>query len=278
MSKYSLEIISKDRKNDGEVFQSYRLDGKETIGVSKREPFAIRFKNHTWSRVQLRLSVDGTDILTGDPASTSPRGKMWVVESRGEVELNAWPENNRGGARFVFGDSEKGVAANTHGDTSGVGLIAAAVFSEGYKEIFSPEIFSPMWSTRDVRLGGKSDRRFRSRNVDFSADTKCAAMPESINLIGECREYGLDADALEEGPAVGAGEYVNQAISKTAGLRSPELDQVLEVKYEWWDKLRRKLGRYRGRDAFPGDNDQNINLRGVPRQRSHGRKPVYKYL
>jgi hypothetical protein len=274
MSKYTLEIVSKDRKNEGEIFQSYRFDGKETIGVSKREPFAIRFRNNTWSRVQVRLSVDGTDILTGDRASTSPSGKMWLVEARSSLELNAWPEDNRGGSRFVFGDAEKGVATNTHGDTTGVGLIAAAVFTEGYTQIFSS-----LWNDRGPRIGTKSSdsRKFRrSRAIEYGSDIK------TLNNLSFDTAAGVDSlDDIDEGPAVGAGEHVQQAISKTAGLRQPQLDEVLEVKYEWWDKLRKRLGRYRGRasDAFPGDyEEENINLRGVPRQRSKARRPTYKYL
>jgi hypothetical protein len=83
-------------------------------------------------------------------------------------------------------------------------------------------------------------------------------------------------------PAVGAGEHVDQTIVKTAGIRNPILDQTIEIKYEWWNTLRRKIGRYVGKSestAFPGDREErNINLRGVPKQRSTGRRPVYKYL
>jgi hypothetical protein len=293
--KYTLEIISRDVDNDGETFQSYDVDGNRTIGVGKREPFAIRFKNNTWNRIQLRLSVDGTDILTGKKASTNPKGKMWVVEANDTLEIEAWPEDNSGGARFVFGEAGKGVAVNTHGDTRGVGLIAAAVFNERYLHggdvilcggsyVGSGDVlFSSNASLGGVKYGGP-----------YRSDTKCAVdSTKSASPRRERRRTGgqktqkprSDTYKFEyaemPAPAVGAGEHVDQTIVKTAGLRNPSLDEVIEIKYEWWTRLRKKIGRYVGKTeatAFPADDDRNINLRGVPKQRSTGRRPVYKYL
>jgi hypothetical protein len=131
---FELDIISRDADNNGDVFQSYDVDGQRTIGVGKKEPFAIRFKNNTWNRVQVRLSVDGTDILTGKKASTNPKGKMWVVEANDTLEIEAWPENNKGGARFVFGDAGKAswlvAAAIDPGTTTGSPTTAARVSTE----------------------------------------------------------------------------------------------------------------------------------------------------
>jgi hypothetical protein len=205
------------------------------------------------------------------------------------LEIEAWPEDNSGGARFVFGEAGKGVAGNTHGDTRGVGLIAAAVFTERY---------TMRLDGGNILLGGDGDFL-----VYGSGDTKCAAQYDCTKSarsadkqmggrspFGRRRTHGQRANRSDKykfefaelsAPAVGAGEHVDQTIVKTAGLRDPSLDEVLEVKYEWWTSLRKKIGRYVGKNestAFPADDDQNINLRGVPRQRTKGPRPVYKYL
>jgi hypothetical protein len=56
------------------------------------------------------------------------------------LSLRAWPENNHGGAAFVFTNANNGVAANTHGNLSSRGIIAAAVFTESY---VAPVVYNP---------------------------------------------------------------------------------------------------------------------------------------
>ena len=131
---YSLEIISHHPQFNGKTLKKYHLNGIETVGAWGDEPFEIRFKNNTYQKIQVKLSVDGTDILTGQPADTNVSNDMWVVNGYGELNLKAWPEDNRGGATFVFTSATNSVALHTHGDMSNRGIIAAAVFTEGHVE------------------------------------------------------------------------------------------------------------------------------------------------
>ena len=120
VNDYNLKVISQDKRNVGSIFRTFNIDGDDIIGVEEHEPFELRFENNTYNAVQIRLSIDGTDVLTGKPASTKPKGDMFLVEPRGAMRLKAWPENMSGGARFVFATTEKSVAVNTHGNTAGI--------------------------------------------------------------------------------------------------------------------------------------------------------------
>ena len=133
-SNYSLEIISHHSKFNEKSLRKYYVDGIETVGAWGDEPFEIRFKNHTSQKVQVKLSLDGTDILTGKPADTQASSDMWVVNGYDTLSLKAWPETNNGGASFVFTSADNSVALHTHGDMSCRGIIAAAVFTEGHVE------------------------------------------------------------------------------------------------------------------------------------------------
>ena len=70
MSNYSLEVISHHPTFKNKSLRKYYVDGIDTIGAWGDEPFEIVFKNNTWQKVQVKLSLDGTDILTGEPANT----------------------------------------------------------------------------------------------------------------------------------------------------------------------------------------------------------------
>lgn len=327
---YSLEIVSRDKRHNGKVFKPYVIDGKSTIGVSKKEPFEIRFRNNTWKRVQVRFSMDGTDILTGEPATTEPSGKMWLIEGHASMTLKAWPESNQGGARFVFGEAGKSVAVNTHGNVEGMGVIAAAVFVEGapvkmyfqgtpisreisdsgkYKQSAGRDYRRSVLRSRginfnstlgsdskgfdsDKAMGGPSPMGFDSRigaSADSdSVDTKCSLGESFSRDVDYCMPASACCDFMDDsssfveqepGPAIGAGEYVSQQLTKASGLDQPKLDRVLQVEYKWWSEVRQALTKfgstYRDGDPnpFPGDDDQHIDLSYTPRQRSTARKP-----
>lgn len=131
---FTLDIISHHPKFNGKSLKKHYVEGIETVGAWGDEPFQIRFKNNTWQKVQVKISVDGTDVLTGKPADTLASKDMWVVNGYAELNLKAWPETNNGGASFVFTSATGSVALHTHGDLSNRGIIAAAVFTEGHVE------------------------------------------------------------------------------------------------------------------------------------------------
>src|SRR5208283_463285 len=132
--KFTLEIISHHPQFAKKSLRKYYVDGIETVGAWGDEPFEIRFKNNTYQKVQVKLSLDGTDILTGKLADTELSPKMWVVNAYDTLSLKAWPEDNNGGAGFVFTGADNSVAGHTHGNLSSRGIIAAAVFTEGHVE------------------------------------------------------------------------------------------------------------------------------------------------
>lgn len=132
-ANYELKIISQDEVSKGKALKQYDINDEKIIGVYENENFAISFKNNTWNKVSVKLSLDGTDIISGKLADTSEVGEMWVVNPYSTLELIAYPETNKGGAAFIFGKTEDSVAVNTHGVKTGIGYIAACVFVEGVK-------------------------------------------------------------------------------------------------------------------------------------------------
>jgi hypothetical protein len=134
MSNYEINVISHHPQFNGKSLRKYNVNGIETVGAWGDEPFEIRFKNNTWQKVQVKISVDGTDVLSGKQADTLVSKDMWVVNGYAELCLKAWPETNNGGAGFVFTSATGSVALHTHGDLSNRGIIAAAVYTEGHVE------------------------------------------------------------------------------------------------------------------------------------------------
>lgn len=257
--KYTLEIISKE---DRKTFKEYKIDGHNKIGVRENEPFLIRFKNNTWKNVQVRISVDGTDVLTGNLAHTEPTPDgMWVVQGYKTMELSAWPETNEGGAEFIFGQTKNSVAANTHGNLSAKGLIAVAVFEESVD--LYPYTITYSSNSNRYDWSNNSSGNYKSATYDSNFDYGLSSGLETNSEI-KCCSFGTNSLNEKRGPAVGAGSYVSQNITKTAGLIKPKLASILQVKYEWWESLRSTLRNEYA--AFPGNKTEKfINLGKTPR-------------
>jgi len=272
MSDYELEIISREKQ--AKKLKKYKVSGNDVVGVYENEPFSVRFKNNTSKRVQVRLSIDGTDVLTGNPASTDPEGKMWMVNSYSDMELRAWPETTQGGAEFLFGKTGDSVAANTHGIMDGKGIIAAAVYEE------DSSIQGYTWnSNKPVITGGitiKSDGGITIRSAGFKGLDSFRISDVGESYSYNCSSYTPDNynTVLDSGPAVGAGSYVDQEINKVAGLCAPHLSQIIQVKYEWWTSLKSKLRKHPTPHhvAFPGDNQKLMSLGSTPRRRRQRRR------
>lgn len=304
---YTLEVISHHPKFNSKSLRKYYVDGIDTVGAWGDEPFEIKFTNHTWQKVQVKLSVDGTDILSGKPATTDIDNNMWVVNGYGNMSLKAWPEDNNGGAAFVFTSANNSVAIHTHGDLSSRGIIAGAVFVEGY---VNPQPITIQWpyKTEEHHHHHWHQRRrcddwygptwvggYASNNTFGGLIGSNNAIPAAWNnsissqSVGEincslnnsatydsCELSENDSRGLESLVSVGAGQHVDQKITHVTGLIKPTLSETVRVRYMWWDELQAKLREHNvpapHASGFPGDKGRkNIDLKGTPRRGSFSR-------
>ena len=281
---YSLEVVSCHPKFAGKLFRKHLYNGLETIGVWENEPFEIRFVNNSWEKIQVKLSIDGVDILTGEKASAQPSGKMWAVDPYKTLTVKAWAETNHGGSGFIFTNPENGVSSHIHQDSSNNGIIAAAVFKEGYvqpinwnlpiiKEYYYPFPYNwfplypaPYYPYPDYWYQGTIC------TTSISSNTNCAFTISGYTDSFILNNQGLSTKTLSINtlPSVGAREYLDQEIKQTTEFIKPILEKKLLVRYMWWDELKQEINKESSFKAnnlgFPGDPDsQNFSLGNVPK-------------
>lgn len=301
---YTLEVISGHPKFKNQSLRKYYVDGIETVGAWGDESFEIRFKNNTFQKVQVKISLDGTDILTGHRADTEVSEDMWVVNGYGTLNIKAWPETNNGGASFVF-TSANSVAVHTHGDLSCRGIIAAAVFAEGHVE---PPVkivqhhhcnhhqhpwtycwhCSPSWSNGTLTINTGSGN-LSGTTITNIGDYSLGDSSLSVNNVYISNNIGSvdcfnsssvstnngNSKGLESLVAVGAGQHVDQKISYVSGLIKPTFTETVRVRYLWWDDLVSRLKETKTAvphaSGFPGDPQHKMSLGTTPRIGSFGR-------
>jgi hypothetical protein len=258
---YTLEVISHLPEFKGRQLRKHKLHGADYIGAYGNEIFEVVFRNNSWQRLQVRIMIDGTDVLTGQANNTYQPGKMWIVEPYQSLRLKAWPETNKGGAQFVFTNVNNSVAAHTHGDVSQRGKITAAVFTESYTyNWFYPPFYPPtypntpyyQWQTYSYNSNTGGNGVISSTNA-LNNDLTYDVSNSSNATIGATYDCLLFTDA-----AVGAGQQVDQKISEATGLLNPVLTETVELHYMWWNELCEALRQQNSTQPM-------INLGSTPR-------------
>lgn len=287
--KYSLDVVSHHSDFKNKSLRKYNVDGIDTVGAYGNEPFEIKFTNHTSQRIQVKISLDGTDILTGDKATTNISKDMWVVNGYGTLNLRAWPETHNGGAAFIFTNSENSVVSHTHGDASSMGIIAAAIFTESHVDPINITYYhyypwyKPYWDSygygyhsseydnNRIYCGGLSSNQTISSNISLTSDNVSLSFNQSnVSDKSSCNFMNETSFSSNSLASVGAGQYVDQKITHVTGLIKPLFSETIRVRYLWWDELKNKLVQNNvpapHASGFPGDKNQKImNLGNTPR-------------
>lgn len=228
---FEVNIISRHPEFEGQTLKKYNLDGIETIGAYGDEPFEIQFKNNSSETVQIRVSVDGTDIMTAKPATLEITHEMFLIRAHNSITLKAWHETNMGGARFVFTNEQMGVAKHAHGDITHKGIIAVAVYTEGDRT-------QPIYRTQENFMrratggamksasSGSSVQNYGSLYGSISKGATGAMGPSgaaSADELGEVHSSNSVDGAYYQGdlrrdvdaaPAAAAGQLLNSSRSK----------------------------------------------------------------
>lgn len=102
--------------------------GRQRYAVGEPgERYEIEVTNHSPVRFEVVASVDGLDVIDGDPASTHKRG--YILEPYATLVIDGWRTYEDEVAAFRFGHVEDSYAAR-RGAPRDIGVIGVALFAE----------------------------------------------------------------------------------------------------------------------------------------------------
>ncbi|KYF62296.1 hypothetical protein BE11_17630, partial [Sorangium cellulosum] len=90
--------------------------------------YSIVLRNLTPTRIECVVSVDGLDVMDGQPAAFGKRG--YLIEPHDELEIDGFRQSMDTVAAFRFGSVRGSYANQKHGDARNVGVIGVALFHE----------------------------------------------------------------------------------------------------------------------------------------------------
>ncbi|WP_437732562.1 hypothetical protein [Sorangium sp. So ce1335] len=116
-------------RSEGGGFLSGFVAGETSHVIGEAgQRYSIVLRNLTPSRVECVVSVDGLDVIDGQPAAFGKRG--YLLDPHGELEIDGFRQSMDTVAAFRFGSVRGSYANQKHGDTRDVGVIGVALFHE----------------------------------------------------------------------------------------------------------------------------------------------------
>jgi hypothetical protein len=131
----SIEIVS----DSGRMFRSFplreyrkqdTLHSKQYLEAGKGENYGIVIRNNTAERVGIVIAVDGRNIITGAQSDLKNNEAMYIVNPGEQARYDGWRTTDSEVRWFYFTDPADSYSERTFGDSSAMGVIAAAVYRE----------------------------------------------------------------------------------------------------------------------------------------------------
>jgi hypothetical protein len=108
-------------------FEAMSIGGRIHVVGEVGQRYNIVLHNRTNRRLEVVGSVDGVDVIDGQPASLSKRG--YILSPYSSLVIDGFRRSQDLVAAFRFGAVKQSYAARTSGD-SNVGVIGLAIFAE----------------------------------------------------------------------------------------------------------------------------------------------------
>jgi hypothetical protein len=130
----------------GAPLQMFSAGGRSYVMGSDGDRYSIRIENQTGARFEAVATVDGLDVIDGQPGSFEKRG--YLVNAWSTVEIDGFRRSEEEVAAFRFGRVRDSYAAK-RGNDRNVGVIGVAIFQERGS--------SYPWTDRELRRRDSAD-------------------------------------------------------------------------------------------------------------------------
>ncbi len=111
----------------GRTLRGYEAGGRAIVVGNDGDRYRIVVRNGTTARFEVVASVDGLDVIDGNPADPNRRG--YIIDPHGVLVIDGFRTSDSSVAAFRFGKVADSYAAQTSGDRN-VGVVGFAIFAE----------------------------------------------------------------------------------------------------------------------------------------------------
>ena len=138
---------------DGRALPGFTAGGRTLIMGEDGARYRIVVRNATAARFEIVASVDGLDVIDGNPADPDRRG--YIIDPHGVLTIDGFRTSDDAVAAFRFGRVAESYAAQTSGDRN-VGVVGMAIFAER-GATWRPIERGPAWTPAELGRRDSAD-------------------------------------------------------------------------------------------------------------------------
>jgi hypothetical protein len=223
---YALEVLV-----DGAPARSFDFSGETYVLGESGHRYVLRIRNRTARRIEAVVSVDGLDVIDGQPGDFAHK-RGYLVDAYGYVDIDGWRLSDREAAAFRFAPIADSYAAKT-GRARNVGVIGVAVFPERRVPVRRTLVVPAPRASDDAPAADKAQpaRSFESKarmNVEAEAQPPSAAAPSVGSPSDAAGSRAASAEAARaprkrSGLGTEFGEAVASEIHQVSFVRANAL-------------------------------------------------------
>jgi hypothetical protein len=250
-------------RTDGSTLPAFFHLGGQYVAGEIGERYQLRVTNHSNERVEAVVSVDGRDVITGDPGNFK-RQRGYVIEPYSSVVVSGFRQSLDRVAAFRFSDREGSYTAQW-GTPQNAGVVGVAVFREKerrkrQKHAYTTTPGSPGTFAADEAAGEPfpGSARKSSSAPPSAEDAEAAAPAAPADAVGGSRGFApAPPRANELGTAY--GESVDSSVREIdfKRRRRGKPDALIAVFYDSLDGLAARGVPVHGRTPAPVAVDPN---------------------
>jgi len=252
-AQFELQVLPNGRSAADE----YLHQGAIWIEGRESSKYVLKFSNKSSGRVNVVLSVDGLDVIKGQPAGPNSQG--YVVNAYSTLEVPGWVLDNKTAAEFYFAKAGKSYVSASGNNTANTGVIGAMVFKEKmyyqYNTVTpvvsgwypgAPSVPNPqpwgVWTQLNY------DNQTKSTGMATSAETlrgigQNAIAPSAASVYHSQQVTASAASAVEQSVGTGFGDATEFTTVTTQFIRENPTnpDAILAIYYNSLQSLQ-KMG------------------------------------
>lgn len=115
-------------KHGSSKIPEYGHKGLTFVEGRRGQPYILNLRNNSAQRVLAVVSIDGQNIVDGQPCTPSSRG--YVIPAYSSVDIEGWRTSLSEVHKFKFEAKAESYAKSMTGEVQNCGIIAAKFFSE----------------------------------------------------------------------------------------------------------------------------------------------------
>ena len=114
------------------MLDNYWWRGERFVIGKKGREYQLKIKNISHVRLEVVLSVDGLDVIDGEPASTKKRG--YIIGPGKSLSVKGFRTSQEKVAAFKFSSVGASYANLRHGNVRNIGVVGLALYTEKGRE------------------------------------------------------------------------------------------------------------------------------------------------